>query len=289
MLIIDFSGIATIAAINNYHEKYVDDMEPLHATRICVFTALHRYRQKFREYGTPVICIDSKPYWRDEVFPYYKKQRKSERQKSKIDWGRYFDDINVVIEDIKKYAPYYVIDVAGCEADDGISVLTQYACARDERVMIVSSDKDMIQLQDRYKNVKQYSPNRSKLLTTKDKDYSLIEHIIRGDRSDGIPNIFSADNVLVESEGRQRTITKKMISDALSFDDISKWAEMTPEVKAKFERNKTLIDTTCIPRELKRAIVGSYEKQKENPPANGMYSACVKYRMRNLLKFWENF
>jgi hypothetical protein len=60
----------------------------------------------------------------------------------------------------------------------------------------------------KYTNVKQYSPILKRFISTDDPILFVKEHIIRGDRGDGIPNFLSADNVFVLGE-RQKSINKK--------------------------------------------------------------------------------
>ena len=82
-----------------------------------------------------------------------------------------------------------------CEPDDIIALVKYYH--QHEDIMIVSGDKDFIQLQQ-YKNVKQYAPIQKQFVgeDTDPKQY-LLEQILKGDRSDGVPNILSEDDVFV--------------------------------------------------------------------------------------------
>ena len=75
--------------------------------------------------------------------------------------------------------------------------------------MIVSGDKDFQQLQ-RYKKVSQYSPITRKTITLNNIEATeyLANHIISGDKGDGVPNVLSQDDCIVEGI-RQRPISKK--------------------------------------------------------------------------------
>jgi 5'-3' exonuclease len=75
------------------------------------------------------------------------------------------------------------------EADDVIAVLAKNY-HESERVLIVSNDKDFQQLQ-RYPNVEQYSLMKKQFLVCDNPEKFLMEHIIKGDSSDGIPNVLS--------------------------------------------------------------------------------------------------
>ena len=78
------------------------------------------------------------------------------------------------------------------------------------RVMILSGDKDFIQLQ-KYPNVKQYSPITKKMINGMNPDDYLKEHVLKGDTSDGVPNVLSPDNTFVDGI-RQRPLSKKKIA-----------------------------------------------------------------------------
>jgi hypothetical protein len=63
---------------------------------------------------------------------------------------------------------------------------------------------DFIQLQ-KYSGVDQFVPKKKSFLKVDDPVLYLREHIIRGDKDDGIPNILSKDDVFI-SGGRQKPI-----------------------------------------------------------------------------------
>ena len=61
---------------------------------------------------------------------------------------------------------------------------------QDQKTMIMSGDKDFIQLQ-KYENVSQYSPITKKMINGHNPDTYIKEHILKGDSSDGVPNVLS--------------------------------------------------------------------------------------------------
>ena len=80
--------------------------------------------------------------------------------------------------------------------------------------MIVSNDKDFQQLQ-RYPNVHQYSPLKKTQLVCENPEKFLLEHIIKGDVSDGVPNILSDDDVFVNKEKRQKPCGGKKVNQIM--------------------------------------------------------------------------
>ena len=70
-----------------------------------------------------------------------------------------------VREEILENMPYKVIHIERCEADDIIGTLVHdtQEFGRHQKVMIISADKDFIQLH-KFNNVRQYSPMQKKFV-----------------------------------------------------------------------------------------------------------------------------
>ncbi len=192
MILIDFTQIAIGGLMTQMH--YGSDELDEKLVRHVVLNTLRYYRSRFNEkYGELVICCDSKHYWRRDYFPNYKANRKKDREKSEYDWNEIFTLLNQIKDEIKKNFPYKVIEIYGAEADDIIATLVKYEPKWDtNKNLIVSSDKDFIQLH--CAAVDQYSPVSKKLINGKDPLLYIREHILKGDRSDGVPNILSPDD-----------------------------------------------------------------------------------------------
>ena len=60
------------------------DGEPLNEDYIrhTVLNTYRKYRTKFRQYGDMILCNDGNNYWRKQVFPYYKANRKKQQEAS---------------------------------------------------------------------------------------------------------------------------------------------------------------------------------------------------------------
>ena len=176
--------------------------------RHMILNSLRMYRSKYHEeYGELVLCCDGRHSWRREHFPLYKAGRRSGRDADSKDWSQIFETLDTIKSELKEFFPYKYIQIDEAEADDIIGVLARQSGT--EKVMIISGDKDFIQLQI-YKNVKQYSPITKKLIVDKDPAKYLKEHIMRGDGTDGIPNFLSVDNSIVDKI-RQKALSKKKI------------------------------------------------------------------------------
>ena len=193
-----------------------------------------------------------------------------------------FECLNKIRDELKENAPYKVIEIDTCEADDIIATLaTKYSS--NEKVMILSSDKDFAQLQ-KFKNVDQFSPILKKHIKEELPKLQLKQLIIRGDKTDGIPNILSADDVFVTG-GRQKPITNKKIINWLNENPKDFCNE---DMYRNYTRNETLIDLSKVPEELKEKILHSYDTFQVKTKQHFM-NYMIKKRLKNLLEVIDEF
>jgi len=283
MILVDLNQVllaGLMAQISN--QKGIKLEEDL--IRHMVLNILRMHLRTFRnEYGEIVLCCDNRKYWRKEFFPYYKAGRKKSREKSALDWHLIFDMLAKFKSELKENFPYKVIDVEGAEADDVIGTLVPLYAAH-EKILILSSDGDFLQLQRWGSNVKQYNPAMKKFLKSEDPLVELKEKIIRGDKGDGIPNIFSPADCFVR-DLRQKPITKGLM-DKLLNEQSEKWEDEI--AKTGFSRNQTLIDLSLIPNEIKTKIINTYEETK---PASKqkMLIYFMEHKLKNLMDVIEEF
>jgi len=253
MILIDMNQISLASLM--MHLNMTKSKEPDESmVRHMILNSVRMYRSQFKEeYGEIVLAYDSKHYWRRDFYPYYKKNRKKARDNDNNNWEQIFECLNKIKQELKDYLPYKHLEVQGAEADDIIAVLAKNI---DEKMMIVSGDKDFIQLH-KYKQVRQYSPILKKIVNGKDPIDYIKVHILKGDSSDGIPNVLSNDNVFVEGL-RQRPLSKKKIE--AWKDGEFEGTTATQEVMRNYERNKTLIDLDNVPVELSQNILKTFHE-----------------------------
>ena len=224
--------------------------------RHMVLNSLRAHKKRFRDYGEMIIACDSGNVWRREVFPNYKAGRKTTREKSGHDWTTIFEIMSKIKNELKEHMPYKVIEIDTAEADDIIAALVKKSYYTDQNVLILSGDKDFIQLHNN--RVKQYNPVLSKFVGQGETPSIYIkEHILKGDRSDGIPNVLSDDNVFVEGR-RQRPLTKKKIASWVDEMVMT----FTEEEQKNYDRNRKLIDLSLIPPELEAKIYNEFVEVK---------------------------
>lgn len=275
MILLDLNQTAIAALMLQINHNPKAPIEE-NLVRHIILNNIRSYNRQFKDkYGKMVICCDSASYWRKGLFQYYKSHRKTDREKSPFDWNLIFNILNMVKAELAQHSPYKVIEVYGAEADDIIAVLTKKFASKTSKVLILSSDKDYGQLQ-KYDGVDQYSPNLKKMIRIpKPRDF-LREHIIRGDRGDGIPNILSEDDVFV-SGGRQKNINTSKMSEWLKCAENAFGTDNT--TRLGFARNRLLVDFDYIPIEISNKILESYESC-----AYGTKMAFLKYMASKNLK-----
>ena len=256
MILIDYNAIA----ISNIVTQKLALDEKL--IRHMILNSIRMYRKKyFREFGEIVIASDGSKNWRYDAFPQYKSKRKDARKESTMDWKEVFRITNKVFEELRENFPYRVVVHDKCEADDVIAQLvvnTQVDFGHQEKVMIISSDKDFGQLQ-KYSNVRQYSPMLKKEIEILNPRMHLLELILRGDQADGIPNVLSADDSFTQGI-RQTPLRETKINEIMKDLDDGEllWAASWYR---NYLRNKKLIDLTETPEALKREIINNFEQQ----------------------------
>jgi hypothetical protein len=267
--------IATLMVqLGNHTNAEVDENILRHMT----LNSIRANKVKFTpEYGELIICADSKHSWRKDAFPYYKANRSEDRSKSELNWSQIFSALNNIRDELKEYFPYRVIQVEHAEADDIIGVLAK-EYSHSQNVLILSGDKDFQQLQ-KYPNIKQYSPTLKKYLKCENPEKFLKEHIIRGDRGDGVPNFLSADDSLV-LKIRQKSISEKKLA---AWVDANPFEFCNESMLRGYKRNEILVNLDYTPADMQKAIIAEYEAQA-NQTRSKMMTYFIEKRLKNLME-----
>ena len=283
MIIVDLSQVMIsnlMMQLGNHTNTEVEE----DLLRHMILNSIRSYNQKFKdEYGEMIIACDDRNFWRRDIFPYYKANRKKSREKSELNWTQIFDALHKIRDELKTFFPYRVIQVDSAEADDIIGSLVMAKGDTNEKILILSGDKDFVQLQ-RYNNVKQYDPVQKKFRTTNDPDRFIKEHIMRGDVGDGIPNFLSTDNCLVVGERQKPVASKKL--------DV--WVNQKPEefcderMLRGYRRNQQLVDLTFIPQNVQDNILSEYEAQGGKDRKN-LFNYFIEKKLKNLIESINEF
>lgn len=281
MILVDFNQVCIsnlMAQIGNHTDLAVEEG----LVRHMILNSLRLYKQKFGVvYGDMIIACDDKNYWRKQLFPYYKAGRKKMREQSDINWSLLFDILNKIRQEIKDNLPYIVLHVETAEADDIIATLAKES---SEDVLILSADKDFIQLHN--SKVIQFDPIRKKNIKVDRPDLHLKELVIRGDSGDGVPNAMSPDNSLVDGI-RQKKIMKAKLDEWVMMD----WDQLfnVPEFKIGISRNKKLIDLSEIPDSITDAIITQYHIALDTPKKINIINYFQQHKLSSLMESANDF
>ena len=281
MILVDMNQVT----ISNLMIQMKDEPLSEDLVRHMVLNSLRSYKTKFsKDFGELVLCYDDKHCWRKDYFPYYKQNRKKARSESSLNWNELFDILTKIQNELEENFPYKVLKINGAEADDIIAILSNKISSTPnlyEEILIISGDKDFIQLHQS-DNVKQYSPTLKKFVVDENPEQYKFEHIIRGDKGDGVPNVLSQDTVFVE-DIRQRPITKKKLTE---------WKENgipEGEIKRNYQRNKTLIDFDSIPNELGELIYNMWVDKITQNDKSKILPYFMKHRLKELTEKLGDF
>ena len=214
------------------------------------------------KYGRLIICCDSKSNWRKDYFKNYKIKRKEAREESDIDWNEMFAWWAELKEIIKTNTTWPLIEIEKLEGDDIIGLICQLT--KPEKHLIISSDKDFNQLLKKYW-IFQFSPLSMQEIERD--DLKLKTLILKGDASDGVPNIFCDDDWFIkEDKPRAKSISKKLIEEinlssehyvrnyllqanVFKEDDSEKLNRLVESTVNNYKRNKLMVDLSEIPIE----------------------------------------
>lgn len=250
MILLDASNITIGVGMEYFRDfKATPDVDTLRIMLAHRFTLL---RREMLSYASPIdiIALDGSNYWRKDLFPHYKAKRKSDREKEEFDFEAFFAARKVIMEEFRQVSPWMVVEVNRAEADD---IIATFALKNKERVCIVSTDKDFLQLQHYRDGLRQYSPIRRQFLNPK--DYIPMHHILGGDSGDGIPNVWSDADTLVTEGKRQKTFTRKLKEMTANASEEEVVKMLTAEQQARYAMNKNLIDLRRIPPDVEAAIL----------------------------------
>jgi len=272
MIIIDMNQIALASVMMQLNMNKTTTVDE-GMVRHMILNSIRNYRMMFKnEYSMldrdTILAWDSKHYWRRDYFPQYKAGRKKTRESSNLDWNNIFEVTNKIRDEIKENLPYKSVEVYGAEADDIIAVVSK----TNDSVMIVSSDKDFIQLHS--DTVKQWSPVTKKELNGHDPNTYIKEHVLRGDSGDGVPNVLSPDHTFTDGL-RQKPLGKKRM-EKMIHEGENGWSD---EVKRNYQRNFKLINLRNIPKQIEVDILDAIK----NSP-HGDRSKLLNYFIQNKLK-----
>jgi 5'-3' exonuclease len=208
-----------------------------------------------------VFCLDCprKNIWRRDFYPEYKIQRDvKDLSQDKFNIGKAFQYAYSKI--IPDYCAEFGSNILKCEyaeGDDVIAIFTKFILNLNKfnKVIIVSCDKDMVQLHNNrthiitsegiIRNPKSEIEKAIKCKITEDvsADDFLLFKILLGDKADNIPNI------------KPGVGNKKAFKLVQNKDELKKILSEDLSIARTFKRNKQLISMKSIPDTIEELII----------------------------------
>jgi 5'-3' exonuclease len=206
------------------------------------------------------FILEGQPEFRKVLFPDYKKNRivkiGSTQEQSKLNIFRQADIIYKLI----RLLPITMVRAAAYEDDDTIYTLANDL--KNEEVIIVSSDSDMIQIIQNLSSydVKLFNPRVKEFIKVPAYVY-LVRKSIAGDKSDNIPSVASAkkaDLLATDAEALKEFLSNE-------------------ENRANFSLNKELIELRLVPPDQLEFIESTVD-------FNALFNEFEKLEFSSLLK-----
>jgi hypothetical protein len=240
--------------------------------------------------GEVIICIDKKDknekYWRNYIMEYYKGTRKD--WKCPIPKNIFNKEFQKMKEEIKKYFPWKTIKVAGTEADDSMAVFTRHL--KNSINIIMSTDSDLQQLLVNDRNYI-FEPRKNVIIDhTNNIKYNLFVKFIKGDSGDGIPNIYSDEDTLVNKDKRQKAVRKTLVNEMYNeyqdngFKSVKDKYFDTDFIVKRFVNNRKLIDLNMIPQNITDTIIDTYNNCVPEGNGNTFMTYCTKFGLSQLVE-----
>jgi len=278
MILVDANQLM-IANVFSIYGKQIDNLE-LHQVRYAFLRGLTYFHQMFSgEYGKIVLCYDSTNYWRRSFFPHYKASRKRQQRESSTDWNRIYQHFNVIRSEVQEELPIASMHMDTLEADDIIAVIAKEHNHR-EKILILSSDKDFQQLHSE-ENIHQYSPAHKDFIRCENPKEYLLVHTIKGDSSDGIPNIYSDDDAIINEDKKQKIVSLKRLNEAIKLIEDEKIDESP--LASTYHRNKVLIDFNSIPNDKKDDILSTFMFAEHDAARSDFFPSLLSYLRKHSL------
>jgi hypothetical protein len=277
------------------------DEEDITSAGLAMFSALLTVNKYFKAAKPDkTILLFDRPNWRK---PYtksdlciskkiYKANRRKDQTKSQkekfISFLAHMDNFEKMM---KKRTSVVCLSGPLLEADDLAGGFIQRYASNDNKIVIISSDKDYIQLL-KYPNTQLIDPASGKHRTLDDwqgdADLFMFEKCIRGDAGDNVQSAYPRC---------RKTRILKAYKDPLEYTNLmhETWTHVdgrTMLVKDMFAENELLMGLTQQPPEIQELIQNTIEQGMDNCGTFSHFhflKFCGKYELKKVAQQAEQF
>jgi len=258
-----------------------------------------------------ILAIDTKPYWRKDIWPGYKHGRKV-NDNSGIDWEGLSEITSEISELLKDNSNIKLMKIPGVEGDDILFILSKELSDRGQEVIVKSIDHDIYYCLE-YSNVKYWQVKHH--VGTKDCGYvefdkeelkkMKFEHVFFGDPGDYIlsvvafsqfsnkfreiypditelqawPKRFEIDQKFKEKFGESAYKHPRFGAKSYYKKQVKEgftneeFLDRNPIYKLNYELNKLISLPEYIPNEIRERVIREYDKEQgsKNPKVLNEY------------------
>lgn len=200
VLVYDVSNILyRVAAVQKHKSPYGPDAEPEDLVGLCMHISLQSIYKWFVKFKPDfvVFAFEGGSNWR-KLYTAQHNIRRQYKANRVIDpeMKHFYQLVDSFRETMTNHTSICCLTVPGTEGDDAIAAYCQINAHADNDILIVSGDRDFIQL-TKLPNVRLIDPDKGTLRNqpgdkhyTEDIDYWLFLKCVRGDAGDNVPSAY---------------------------------------------------------------------------------------------------
>lgn len=269
-LIIDTANLLFRVNAMNAKQSFGSDEERAGLALHTSFQVMHKYFRKFKP-DQIIFSFEGTNNWRKTYTmgewgePITPNVYKANRVKDKS-IEPFLELIGAFHEVMRDHTTAVCMHVDCCEGDDVIAGATRRLTAEGDEVIIVSADKDFVQLL-KYPGVRLIDPATGKDRECEDLDYWIFEKCVRGDAGDNVHSAFPRVRKTKIVEAFQDDFKRQNMMEETWTGKMGPDGEepKTYRVGDMFVENKLLMDLECQPDHVKAEIEKGLDEAFNNP------------------------
>ena len=268
-LVYDVSNILfRVAAVQKHKSPYGADASPEDLVGLCMHISLQSITKWYVKYKPDfvVFAFEGGDNWRKKYTADNNLRRQYKGNRVVDPEMKHFYQLMESFREIMtNHTSICCLTVPKMEADDCIAAYCQLNAADDHEILVVSGDRDFIQLL-KLPNVKLINPDNGKLRNQpgdkeyqEDIDYWLFLKLVRGDGGDNVPSAFPRVRETRIKEAYEDTFKRLNFLNETWTDETDK----VHRVGDLIDHNEILMDLTKQPDDLRVELLEQVAAQSK--------------------------